>query len=136
MEAKRNRGIFFVLSIALVLFGTHTAITEAFLPDSPIPMPLWLIYSMLSAFALLLLFLVASKMEKSKGGGAKAFIISSVIKMIVSFAVLMIFMFPKTESSKFVVYHFFIAFFPMLLVETLFAIKLINHPFAEKKKIS
>ena len=136
MKSKLNKSILLILVFAVVLFSVHITILKVFLPDSPSPMPLWLIYSVLTFFALLMQFMVYKKVQKSKGGGAKAFIFVTIFKMAGAFGILMAFMFPKSPESKYVVYHFFISFFPFLLVETLFAIKLINHPFDEKNKNS
>lgn len=136
MKSKYYQSILLILAFAAVLFSSHIGIMVTLLPDSPMPMPLWLIYSVLTFFALIMQLLVYKKVQKSKGGGAKAFIFVTIFKMAIAFGILMAFMFPKSSESKYVVYHFFISFFPFLLVETLFAIRLINHRFDEKIKNS
>lgn len=96
--------------------------------------PIWLFYPILTGLSILLLYFVAVKATKSPKSSAKTYLIFTAAKLVISMGLLIPFILPKTENSKIIALHFFIIFLPLLLVETMGAVKLINHPFDEKNK--
>lgn len=81
----------------------------------------------------LLLWLVFKRLSAQKSA-IKPYLYATSFKLVILAATLIPFIIPRSESSKFYVIQFFIFFFPLLLVETIGVVTLLNHPFDEKSK--
>ena len=84
-------------------------------------------------FSALLLWLVFKRLSSQKSA-IKPYLYATSLKLVILAATLVPFIIPRTESSKFYVFQFFIFFFPLLLVETIGVVTLLNHSLDEKSK--
>ncbi|MCH2233475.1 MAG: hypothetical protein MK078_04405 [Crocinitomicaceae bacterium] len=84
-------------------------------------------------FSALLLWMVYTRITANKSA-IKPYLYASSFKLVALAGALIPYIIPKTDSSKFYVIQFFIFFFPLLLVETIGVVTLINHPLDEKTK--
>lgn len=123
----------------IALFGTlgmtlQYTITGMSDPSTLDRIPIWIFYPILTGLSILLLFFVAKTAMKSPNSSSKTYLLFSSIKIIISLGLLIPYVMPRTENSKIIVINFFLIFFPLLLVETIGVVKLINYPFDEKNK--
>ncbi|UKN00368.1 hypothetical protein K6119_11545 [Paracrocinitomix mangrovi] len=94
----------------------------------------WLSHTYLFVATVLGLFFISAQYNKSKEiqSVGKAYLIFTTLKIVLSFVFLLPWLLMSKEIAKIFVGHFFLIFFPYLLVETILLIRFLNKPLDEK----
>lgn len=94
----------------------------------------WRIYVFLIPVTFLGIFYIYKSFKKDHTSVIKSFMILTIVKMIGSLAFLAPWLLYKDEFSRPFAIQFFMIFFPILLLETLILVKMINIPTPDSKK--
>ena len=94
----------------------------------------WAVHAFLTPLTFFGLFFIAKRLKKTQRTSSigKNYILYTVIKMILSIIFLLPWLLYKDDSSKPMVYQFFLIFFPFLLIETVLLVRLLNLPLHEE----
>ena len=124
------------LVISFTLFGLHFGLVELNLFPNLQISKWWLNYIFLIPLSATGLYLVAYRYRKTSKVTSigKNYILYTVLKMILAILFLLPWLLTKSDTSRPMVIHFFIAFFPFLLVETILLVRLLNTPLDENLK--
>ncbi|MFT5861039.1 MAG: hypothetical protein ACI865_003157 [Flavobacteriaceae bacterium] len=124
-----------IIAVSVALFGVHLALITYKLPAIYGESQFWLIYVFMVPMTLGALFIIVKKSKNSPVAVGKGFFIYMSVKMILIMLFLSPWLFFKDESTRPMVYQFFLVFFPLLFTETYVLIKLVNLPEIQEKKI-
>ena len=130
---KKSLSIF--LFSAVGIFLIHLAVLFAI--GKIYETPYWyLSYAFLVPISFLGIQIIIKRYQKSKKVTSigKNYIAYTALKMILAIIFLLPWLLNKDETSKPMVIHFFVVFFPFLLVETILLVRLLNTPLDEKIK--
>ena len=115
-----------ILALISVIALVHIVLVQYVLPEVYGNSKYWLIYLFLVLLTLGSHFFMVRGFVKDKNSLGKNFMAYMVVKMIGSILFLSPWLFYRNDYSRPIVYQFFIIFFPLLFIETLMLVKLLN----------
>ena len=121
-----------LILITVALIGLNIALNKYALPEAYRSNDLWLNYAFLFSLALMGLFIIFQRYLINKDSVGKNFFAYVVIKMIASIVFLSSWLLNRDDSTRPMVYHFFCVFFPLLIVETLVLVRLLNGRYSDQ----
>lgn len=125
--------LFFRFSSSILVLGIlHFLLLKNVLPEIYSQAQPWKIYVFLVPVELLGLWLIFARYKKSKTSAMNNFMLLLVVKMVGSIFFLSPWLFDKDEFTRPFVFQFFAVFFPLLLAEIVFLVKMLN---SESEKI-
>ena len=120
------------LSSVLIIGVLHFVLLKNVLPEIYTLAQPWKIYAFLVPVEVLGLFWIYFKYIKDNTSASKNFMIFLILKLTGSLIFLMPYLFEKNEYTRPFVFQFFAVFFPLLVAEILFLVKMLN---SEPEKI-
>lgn len=133
LRIKKTAGTFLIIACCILLLNA----SMFFLKGTNYDIEYWYLnYVYLIPISFFGLYLIAYRYKKSEKitSIGKNYIAYTALKMIFAIIFLMPWLMNKDETTKPMVIHFFIVFFPFLLVETILLVRLLNAPLDEKNK--
>ena len=129
---KKTAGLFLIVAICFLLLNIGIVFL---LPKVAVQDWYWN-YVFLIPISVLGMTIIARRYTKSQKitSIGKNYIAYTALKMLLAIVFLIPWLLNKDENSKPMVIHFFIVFFPFLLVETILLVRLLNTPLDEKVK--
>lgn len=118
-------GLFVFLSIL------HITLAGTVLPEVYKQSKYWLLYVFMVPVTLTALLLIRRMYLKNPKSVGKGFFAYVIIKMILVIAFLSPWLFYKDEFTRPFVYQFLLIFFPILFLETLILVRLVNGKYEE-----
>ena len=115
-----------IVTVSLVLISLHLILLQFALPEIYKQSKFWAIYLFLVPMTLGAIYLIVREKNKKEGSVGKNFFIYMAIKMLLILLFLSPWLVDQNEFSRPIVYQFFSVFFPLLVVETLVLIRLVN----------
>ena len=112
----KNNPIFFLIIIAVILFGLHYALFNYLLTEFFID-GIYKIHLFLGIITVALVYILKKVKEKNQERFGQLFLVSVVLKMFLSVGFLSPIIFGENSEEKIYVIHFFTAFFTYLFLE-------------------
>jgi len=119
--------LFRISGFILVLAGLHYLILTKYFPASYIEVGPWKIYLFLIPITILGIVYINYSNKKDPTSTIKSITLLLLVKMIGSLLFLAPWIIEKNELTKPMVMQFFAVFFPILLIETVSLIQLLNN---------
>ncbi len=113
--------LFTVVLATLHYFLLKNALAPAYTRVQP-----WKIYFFLVPIQLAAMVFIHWRYSKSKTDAMNAFMLVTTVKIVGSILFLSPWLFYKTSETLPFIYQFFALFFPFLMAETVFAVKMLN----------
>ena len=120
---KSAKPIFWV---SLFLLAMHLILLQFFLPETYRQSKFWAVYLFLIPMTLGAIYIIVKEKNKNANSVGKNFFIYMVIKMLLILVFLSPWLVYQNEFSRPIVYQFFSIFFPLLFVETVVLVRLVN----------
>lgn len=129
----RNQILRFVVFF-IIIAATHYLLLANKLPSIYAEAQPWKIYIFLIPITALGLLYIVKRYQKDNQSMVNTFMFYTIVKMVAS----LIFLFPwfiyKDATSRPMIMQFFAVFFPVLLLETLFLVRLLSNYRVEDEK--
>ena len=139
MMSKLTRNLFLQFTFFVVIIGAlHFLLLEKVLPPIYAESGPWRIYAFLIPLEYLGLWLIYYRYQKSKTSAMNNFMFLLVVKMLGSIFFLAPWIFDKDQYTRPFTFQFFAIFFPLLLAEVVFLVKMLNEEptkWEKKRKI-
>jgi hypothetical protein len=127
MMSKLTSNLFLQFTFFVVLIaGLHFLLLEKALPAIYTESGPWRIYAFLIPIEFLGLWLIYYRYQKSKTSAMNNFMLLLVVKMLGSIFFLAPWIFEKDQFTRPFTFQFFAVFFPFLLAEVVFLVKMLN----------
>ena len=115
-----------ILTVSLVLLTVHLILLQFVLPEIYKQTKFWVIYLFLIPMTLSAIYIIVKEKNKKDSSVGKNFFIYMVIKVLLILLFLSPWLVYQNEFSRPIVYQFFSIFFPLLFVETVVFVRLVN----------
>jgi len=115
-----------ILTVSLVLLAVHLILLQFVLPEIYKQSKFWVIYLFLIPMTLGAIYIIVKEKNKKDSSVGKNFFIYMVIKVLLILVFLSPWLVYQNEFSRPIVYQFFSIFFPLLFVETVVFVRLVN----------
>ena len=115
-----------ILTVSLVLLAVHLILLQFVLPETYKQSKFWVIYLFLIPMTLGAIYIIVKEKNKKASSVGKNFFIYMAIKMLLILLFLSPWLVYQNEFSRPMVYQFFSIFFPLLFVETVVFVRLVN----------
>lgn len=115
-----------IVAVALTLFTTHLILLQFVLPEIYMQSKFWAIYLFLIPMTLGAVYIIVREKNKNPKSVGKNFFIYMAIKMLLILLFLSPWLVNQNEITRPMVYQFFCVFFPLLFVETVVFVRLVN----------
>jgi len=132
----RKTAFFLLISTCLALFIIHILMVFTIFPESFAEGPFYAVHVFFIPLTLIGFHFIAKKFEKNKRSGVKNFMLYVSVKMIGSIVFFLPWIIQESNYLKPIGYQFLMLFFPLLFIETLLLVKLVNIPFGNSAKKS
>lgn len=119
----------FLIQLALftiILFGIHSYIVQNYFTTTEFYFETWKIYAFQFISVTALIYFLKHRSKTKPDKVFNTFVLLSLIKMIAVVVFLLPLFFNKTINPKPAVFSFFIAYFIFLILETRYAVKILN----------
>jgi hypothetical protein len=123
-----------ILASLIFIGGIHIMLLEYFLPDIYLDISLIYIYIFLAAFSLIGIWAILMVQKVNSELMPQALLSYTVIKFLGSLVFLLPSLLDKTDFTKPFIYQFFGIFFPILLIESVVFMRIVNKPNSENDK--
>ncbi len=110
----------------IIIFGIHTYIIQNFLASTEFYLDTWKIYAFQIITVTLLIYFLNHRSKIKPDQVFNTFVLLSLLKMVAVIIFLLPFFLDKTINPKPAVFSFFAAYFIFLILETMYAVKILN----------
>jgi len=110
----------------IIIFGLHSYIVQNYFTTTDFYFETWKIYAFQFISVAALIYFIERRSKIKPDKVFNTFVILSLIKMIAVVIFLLPLFFKKTPNPKPAVFSFFIAYFIFLILETRYAVKILN----------
>jgi ABC-type iron transport system FetAB permease component len=115
-----------IVTVSLVLLSAHLILLQFALPEIYRQSKFWAIYLFLVPMTLGAIYIIVKEKNKNANSVGKNFFVYMAIKMLLILLFLSPWLVYQNEFSRPIVYQFFAIFFPLLFVETIVLVRLVN----------
>lgn len=116
-----------LLAFFIIIAITHYLLLLNKLPTIYLASQPWKIYLFIVPLTGLGLFYIVKRYQKDKTSMVNTFMLYTIMKMVTSLFFLFPWIYYKDASSKPMIIQFFAIFFPILLLETIFLVRLLSN---------